>query len=382
MKKIATLIVLGVVALCGAPPSFAAVVKIGFPTCLSGPGAGYGKNTSEAVQMAVDEVNKSGILKGDTLEAIITDGKCAPREASLAAEKLVTENNVTVLLGAVSSSASLAVKAVAERESVPMLEGVAGTDALTQKGNKFVFRVVPNIAMYTEFATDYFCNVLKPKRVAYVFQDDDFGSETVKLSRAGLEACGAKTVGWFPGTPAETNFQTVITELKPQKPDVTFIIRWPPSAIAFLRQADEAGFHSTWFNIGSLSGPDFTAAAGKFAEGFMGVNVFEPSSKRPEAKRFVEDFTKRFGHEPDWFAAGYYTCVKVVADAVRRGGSTRAGITKALAATKDLPSILGPISFDETGQAPSFFTLFKYTGGKRVVLRESVRVGPRFKAVE
>lgn len=381
MRKLTMLSVIVAACLC-APPSFAAVVKIGFPTCLSGPGAAYGKSTSEAVQMAIDEANKDGNLNGNTLEAIITDGKCMPREAALAAEKLVTEDNVTVLLGAVSSSASLAVKAVAVRAHVPMLEGVAGTDALTQKGNKYVFRVVPNIAMYTEFATDYLCKVLKPKRVAYVFQDDDFGSETVNLSRAKLEACGAKTVGWFPGTPSETNFQTAITELKPHKPDVTFVIRWPPSAIAFLRQADEAGFHSTWFNIGSLSGPDFTKAAGKFAEGFMGVNVFEPSSKRPEAKRFVADFTKRYGHEPDWFAAGYYTCVKVIADAVRRGGPTRAEITAALPTTKNLPSILGPISFDDTGQAPSFFTLFKYTHGRRVILRESVRVGPRFEKVD
>lgn len=380
--KFLTAFLVAAAATLVASSAFAETVKIGFPTCLSGPGAAYGKNTSDGVNMAVDEINSAGGINGNTLKMIITDGKCAPRESALAAEKLVIEDNVNILLGAVSSSASLAVKDVAVRESVPMLEGVAGTDALTQKGNKYIFRVVPNIAMYTEFGTDYLCKVMKVKRVAFVFQNDDFGRETVDLSKPRLEACGATVVGSFPGTPEETNFQTVITDLKAQHPDVTYLIRWPPSAIAFLRQATEAGFHSTWFNIGSLSGPDFTAMAGKFAEGFMGVNVFEPSSDRPAAKRFVEDFRKRFHKEPDWFAAGYYTTVKVAADAIRRGGTTRAGIAKALAETKDLPSILGPISFDETGQAPSLFTLFQYHDGKRQVLRESIRVGQRYTDVK
>src|SRR6185437_9236545 len=150
MKLLTAFLVAAAAALV-ASSAFAETVKIGFPTCLSGPGVAYGKNTSDGVNMAVDEINSAGGINGNTLKMIITDGKCAPREAALAAEKLVIEDNVNILLGAVSSSASLAVKDVAVREGVPMLEGGAGTDALTQKGNKYIFRVVPNIAMYTEF---------------------------------------------------------------------------------------------------------------------------------------------------------------------------------------------------------------------------------------
>ena len=265
--------------------------------------------------------------------------------------------------------------AVAEREGVPMLEGVAGSDALTQKGDVYIYRVVPNMHMYTKFGSDYLCNVVKPKRVAYVFQNTDFGRETVDLSKAALEKCGAKTVGWFPGAPDETNFQTAITELKASDPEVTFLIHWPPPAIAFLRQAKEAGLKSLWFNIGSLSGPDFTDKAGAFAEGFTGLNPFEATSQRPEAKRFAEDYRKRYGDDPDWFAAGYYTCVYVIADAVRRGGPSRADITKALKETRGLNTVLGPISFDSTGQASSSFTLFTFHNGRREIKSEGTQVG-------
>ncbi len=354
------------------------VVKIGFPTCLSGPGAAYGETTSNAVNMAIDEINAAGGVKGAKFEAVIVDGKCVPREAALAAERLVINDKVNVLLGGVASSASLAVKAVAEREKVAMVEGVAGSNALTQKGNKYVFRVVPNMAMYIEFAADYLCKTRKPKRVAYVFQNTDFGKETVELSKAKLEACGVKTVGWFPSRPDEANFQTAQTSLKASKPDVTFLIHWPPAAISFLRQAKESGFKSTWFNIGSLAAPAFTAKAGTIAEGFTGVNVFEPTSAQPLAQKFSASFKKRYGTLPDWFGAGYYTGVKVIADAVRRGGTTREGIARALAETKGFKSMLGDVAFDDTGQAPSFFTLFKYVGGKRIVVIESRRVGQRF----
>ncbi|MGH7226519.1 MAG: ABC transporter substrate-binding protein, partial [Gemmataceae bacterium] len=322
--------------------------------------------------------NEAGGINGNTLKMIITDGKCEPREAALAAERLVTEDNVNVLLGGVASSATLAVKAVAVRNKVPMVAGVAGADVLTQKGNKYIFRVVPDISMYTEFGVNYLCNVMKVKRVAFVFQNMALGRETVDLSKPRLEACGATIVGSFPGSAQETNFQTTITDLKAERPDVTFLIRWPSSAIAFLRQAAEAGFHSTWFNIGSLSGPDFTAQAGKFAEGLIGVNVFEPSTNRPLAKRFAEAFVKRYHHQPDWFAAGFYTAVKVIANAIRRGGTTRAGIAEALAKTKNLPTILGPITFDDKGQASSLFTLFQYRNGQRKILRENVLVGQRY----
>lgn len=346
-------------------------LKIGFPTCLSGVGAAYGESTSKAVRMAADEINAKGGVKGAKVEVILADGKCDPREAALAAEKLAINDGVHALLGGVASSPSLAVKAVAEREHIPMVEGVAGANGLTQKGNKYAFRVVPNMLMYTEFSVDYLCNVAKPKRVGYVFQNTDFGKEVVELSRKALERCGAKTVGWFPGRPDETNFATAITALKAEQPDIVFLIHWPPPAISFLRQAREFGLKSTWFNVGSLSGPDFTQKAGELAEGFTGVNVFEPGSTRPLAKRFTEDFRKRYGHAPDWFAAGNYVAVQIIADAAARGGISREGIAKALAQTKGFDSLLGEISFDETGQAPSWFTLFRYSGGVRHVIRES-----------
>jgi branched-chain amino acid transport system substrate-binding protein len=346
-------------------------LKIGFPTCLSGVGAAYGDSTSKAVRMAADEINAKGGVKGAKVEVILADGKCDPREAALAAEKLAINDNVHALLGGVASSPSLAVKAVADREHVPMVEGIAGANGLTQKGDKYVYRVVPNMLMYTDFSVDYLCNVAKPKRVGYVFQNTDFGKEVVELSRKRLEACGAKTVGWFPGRPDETNFATAITAMKAQQPDIVFLIHWPPPAISFLRQAREFGLKSTWFNVGSLSGPDFTQKAGDLAEGFTGVNVFEPGSTRPLAKRFTEDFQKRYGHAPDWFAAGNYVSVQLIADAAARGGISREGIAKALAETKGFPSLLGDISFDETGQAPSWFTLFRYSGGKRQVVKEA-----------
>lgn len=377
MKAIIGSVFVASIAAFSAPAS-ADVVKIGFPTCLSGPGATYGKYTSNAVNMAVDELNKKGGVNGHTFEMVITDGKCSPREAALAAEKLAINDNVQALLGGVASSASLAVKAVADREKVPMLEGVAGANGLTQKGDVYVYRVVPNMNMYTDFGADYLCKTIKPKRVAYVFQNTDFGRETADLSKVALEKCGAETVGYFPGAPDENNFQTIVTELKSKNPDVVFVVHWPPPAIAFLRQAKEAGLKSLWFNIGSLSGPDFTDKAGAFAEGFTGINPFEAGSQRPEAKRFTEEFKKRFGTDPDWFAAGYYTCVMVIADAVRRGGPTRVGITKALRETKDLDTVLGKVSFDETGQAPSSFTLFQFVHGKRVIKREATMVGSSF----
>ncbi len=350
------------------------VLKIGFPTCLSGPGAVYGESTSNAVRMAADEINAAGGVKGARVEVVLADGKCDPREAALAAEKLVINDRVHALLGGIASSPSLAVKAVAEREKVPMVEGVAGTNALTVKGARYVFRVVPNMAMYTAFSTDFLCTRLKPKRVAYVFQQTDFGTETSELSKAKLEACGARTVGWFPGRPDETNFATAITSLKAQQPDLTFLIHWPPAAIAFLRQAREFGLKSTWFNVGSLSGPDFTQKAGDLAEGFMGVNVFEPGSTRPLAQRFTEEYRRRYGKVPDWFAAGNYVAVKLIADAAARGGVSRDGIARALGETKGFKSLLGEISFDPTGQAPSVFTLFRYSGGRRIVVTESERM--------
>lgn len=360
---------IGLVA--AAPAGAQQVLKIGFPTCLSGPGAAYGESTSKAVRMAADEVNAAGGVKGSKIEIVLADGKCDPREAALAAEKLVINDNVQALLGGVASSASLAVKAVAQRERLPMVEGVAGTNALTQTGNKYIYRLVPNMSMYTDYSVDYLCNVAKPKRVAYVFQNTDFGKEVVELSKQRLEACGAKTVGWFSNRPDETNFSTAITSLKAEQPDLVFLIHWPPPAIAFLRQAREFGLKSTWFNVGSLSGPDFTDKAGDLAEGFMGVNVFEPGSTRPLAQRFTDEFKRRYGHAPDWFAAGNYVAVRLIADAAARGGVSREGIAKGLVDTKGYQSLLGDISFDETGQAPSWFTLFRYTGGKRVVMNES-----------
>ena len=343
-------------------------VKIGIPAPLSLGSAEYGEFMKQGATIAADEINAQGGVNGRKLELVFEDSQGQPAEATKTAERLLIRDQVSVITDAFNSSATLAVAQVAKRENAPMVVGLSTADAITASGNPNVFRVCAPNTQLSELLSEYLLQHNKPATVAYVYEKTDFGTNLANVVRQRLESGGVKTVAYEGINQHDTDFLSLISKLKTLKPEMVFFAVIADSALPFLRQAQQADFKARWANAVSLSNPKFLQDAGNLADGFIGITHFEATTAQGAAKTFVDDFKSKYGQTPTHYSAVYYDTIRVIADAMRRGGVDRQSILNALKTT-DFQGITGQIRFNNAGQASIGTVVFKWSNNTKEVLQ-------------
>jgi len=137
-------------AACAAPggaPKAARPIKVGVVDTYSGPAAVFGEDALNGFKLALDEINKAGVL-GTTIEFTTRDEKFKADVGLSMAKELVLQENVDILVGVISSATALAVSEYAKEQKVPFIVWIAKSEKITgEKGHRYVFRVGENTAM-------------------------------------------------------------------------------------------------------------------------------------------------------------------------------------------------------------------------------------------
>ena len=119
----------------GAVPAASDTIKIGLNYELSGAVATYGQDSVKGVQMAVDEINAAGGIKGKKIQLVQYDTKSDPAQATTLATKLMTQDKVVTVIGPATSGSFMATIPVANKNQVPVVSGSATADAATVDAN-------------------------------------------------------------------------------------------------------------------------------------------------------------------------------------------------------------------------------------------------------
>ncbi|HEX9076411.1 MAG TPA: ABC transporter substrate-binding protein, partial [Anaerolineae bacterium] len=127
-----------------APAKTARNIKVGIVDTYSGPPAAFGNDALNGFKLAVNEINKDGVL-GGKIEFTQRDDKYAPDVALSMAKELVLQEKVDVLVGTVNSAAALAVSAFAKEQKVPFIVWIAKSEKITgANGHRYVFSTADN----------------------------------------------------------------------------------------------------------------------------------------------------------------------------------------------------------------------------------------------
>ncbi|MCM3876942.1 MAG: ABC transporter substrate-binding protein, partial [Thermoanaerobaculia bacterium] len=167
---------------------------VGVPLPLTGEHAKFGEMKKQAYQMAADEINAKGGAKGTKLVFDIQDSGGKPDTAMAIVEKFVTINKYPMVVGEYTSQCSFAVAGVAEKYKVPYLVDTGATDKITQQGWKYVFRLNSPAGLYAKAVFSFFEEVAKPKSVAILYENTDFGTSTSKSMKDYAESKGMQVV--------------------------------------------------------------------------------------------------------------------------------------------------------------------------------------------
>ncbi|MCX7780325.1 MAG: ABC transporter substrate-binding protein [Negativicutes bacterium] len=357
----------------GNQPAKKDPIKFGVIGPYTGPNAKPGMSMKQGVQLAVEEINKAGGVKGRMLEPLFEDDASVPAQSVSATEKLVTKDEVAFLIGTFNSATTLADMKVIEREKTPMLVPIAVAIEITESGNKWVFRNAATNPMQAEQLMNYIYSQTKQRKFAIVHENTDYGKGLMNAVKAYVAAKGGEAIAESYSI-GDTDFYAQLTKIKNYQPDGIIICGNLSEGSQITRQVKELGIKAQLYGFGGLSSFDFNKLAAGTNEGLIATSYFESTSPNPLAQNFVKAYKEKFNVEPDMFAAAIYEAVYIAKESMEKMGEQkdmaafRAALRDALAKTKDMPGVQGPTTFDAKGQAVKQVMIVQWHNGQKKIL--------------
>lgn len=332
-----------------AAESLSGEIPIGAVWSLTGGAAVYGLSQKNATELAVDEINKSGILGGAKLKLITEDDRSTKEGAIAAFEKLIKKDKVVAILGPTLSNSAKAANPIAQEAKVIVL-GCSNTASGIVEIGDFIFRdslpeivVQPNTIKLT-------LDKLGFKKVAVMYGDDDvFTKSGYDVFKKSLEDNKIEILTTETFKKNDTDFSAQLTKIRGLNPDQIIVSALAEEAAGIMSQGRQLGIPESVHFIGGngFNSPKLAQLAGPAAEGAISGAAWFIDNDTPGNKAFVEAHKKKYGSNPDQFAAQAYTGAFILANAIKNAGSkdTKA-IRDAMAKIKDLDTVLGKFSFD------------------------------------
>lgn len=324
-------------------------ITVGFVGPLTGDAASYGEPISNAVRIAVDEINRSGGVNGKMVSVIYEDGKCTGKDAVNAAQKLVNVDNVSMIIGGVCSGETLAMLPVTEGSGVVVLSPSSSSPDLTGAGTYF-FRNNPSDESGGAFIADLILQ--DHKRVAVISENTDYAQALRKVFVNHIERNGGTIVADESFVPETGDFRSIITKIKAGNPDAVFVN--PQVEIAggtIIRQIRELGIESQLYGSNILSGAKAVEIAGEHGEGLLLFDSPGLSPDNPKAAAFLEQYLRRYGDlSIEFYLGAAYDAMYLFADAVAKTGSMESAAVRGhLDGVRGFSGVIGTYSFDDNG---------------------------------
>jgi branched-chain amino acid transport system substrate-binding protein len=334
------------------PAPVDAMVPIGLAVSLTGNFAPYGIIQKNGLTLAINELNNSSSLPGIKLVPFFMDDKSSPDTCRKIFRDMIFNKKVLAIIGPTSSNSAFVADTAAQHNKVVVM-GISNTvPGITEMGD-YIFRnslpessVIPNTVQVTHSKLGY-------SKVAIVYGDDDpYTLGAYDAFKSSFESTpGVSIVATEIVHKGEAVFTEALTRIKASGPDVIVLAALVTEASRLMVQARQMGIPGSVRFIGgnSFNTSKLWQQAGDAAEGAICGTAWISSGDTPGNAAFLANYASLYGAYPDQFAAQAYTSIYIIADALKRADQLNSeSLRNALANTKNLQTILGTFSFDNT----------------------------------
>lgn len=359
------------------------MITVGAALSLSGRFSLQGTQARDGLLLWVEDVNAAGGLRlgprarPRRLELTILDDRGLSAEAAALTEHLILDERVDLLFGPYSSVLALATAPVAERHARLLWNHGGSSDALTERGYRYVVSILAP-------ASRYFVPLLEmvratrpdARRLALVhgaagtFPRAVIGGAEAQAGRLGFEVVLRAP---YPAEPAA--MEALAAAVAATRPDLVLGAGTTEADLGFARAWVTQGLHEPLVGLVAAPMQAFRRALGADADGFLGPSQWEPDAALhpdvgPTSAEFVARFRRRFGIEPDYPAAQAYAAGLIAARCAELAGSLDDAAPAAIARRLSLTTFYGAFRLDEAGggQVGHQVVVVQWQGGvKRVV---------------
>jgi branched-chain amino acid transport system substrate-binding protein len=348
-------------------------IKMGAVVSLTGAGSNVGKHMKQASEMAVAEINAQGGVfvqkygKKLPISLIVADDETKGDSAVKAVTKLISEDNVDILVGGYSSGVTTATQGVVAEKMVPYIVTGASSPDITRRtdvNTSYFFHYCPTTAMYGQYTVLFTDQVIRPAinarfnfsadrplRLALLYQDSAYGKGVLNgaINAISTNNLNIEIVSNQSFKLGETDFRTPLTAIKAAKPDVIYPAAFPAEQIPIVTQARrDLGMNTIILAVETNDNPDYYKGIGRFGEYTILESRFSPYTVPPvdvaaaDAK-FKADYIAKYGGFPDMMGVSTYEGVYVAAKAIENAGTLDKAAVRDAIAGISMPQIVEAI---------------------------------------
>jgi branched-chain amino acid transport system substrate-binding protein len=328
-------------------------ITIGEYASLTGKEAAFGQSSHKGTLLAVEEINAGGGVLGRKIALVTEDDQSTPGQASTAVRKLIARDKAVAILGEVASSRSLEGAPVCQASRVPMISPSSTNPKVTAIGS-YIFRICFTDPFQGKVLAKFAHDTLRARRVGVLTSvSSAYSVGLAKYFTASFTASGGEIPAEEKYSEGDKDFHAQLTSIKASKIEALFVPGYYTEAALICKQAHELGLNVPIFGGDGWEAPELIEIGGADVEGCYYSTHYSPKASIPAVQAFVKKFQARFGGEtPDAMAALGYDSAMILADAIKRAGSTKgADIRAALAATKNFSGITGRTTIDRQRNA-------------------------------
>lgn len=372
MKRTTQLLTFFAVMLLTSLAFAAEPLKIGALFSVTGPPSFLGEPERNTAQMVVDEINKSGGIKGRKLELITYDTAGDATKAVQLANKLIKDDAVVAIIGPSTTGETMAVIPVVEKEKVPLISCAAGSK-ITDPVKPWVFKTAQNDGLAV---AKIFENLQKNKvsKVAILTVSDGFGAsgrEQLKnlASNYGISLVVDDTYG-----PKDTDMTAQLTKIRGSEAQAIICWGTNPGPAVIAKNVKQLGIKLPLYMSHGVSSKKFIELAGDAAEGIIlpsGKVIVADQLPASDPQKgslvgYVQSYQKLYGVEGDHFGGHAWDAVNLLKRAIEAGATTREAIREQLEKSSNVAGIGGVFNFssqNHAGLTKDAFVLVRVKGG-------------------
>ncbi len=356
-------------AAAAGAPAIRDRILLGHVASMSGSEATFGDSTDKGIRLALEAANARGGVKGRQIDLKSYDDQGKPEEAAIAATRLIVNDKVTVLLGEVMTSPSLAMAPIADANRTPMVSSSATGPRVTRDQGKlrpYVFRVCFIDSFQGMVMARFARENLKVSRVAIlrdVGTDYSVGLADFFLSK--FKELGGTVVDDQSYKAGDQDFKAQLTAIKGRNPEAVYVPGFYTDVALVIRQARELGMRMPFLGGDGWDSAKLFEIGGRALDGCYFSNHYHADDPSPRVQEFVKRYRDKLGQVPDGLAALGYDAAQVALDAMARAKDlTGPSIKEALEQTKGFPGVTGVITIDADHDAVKPAVVLRIDGGK------------------
>ncbi|NBC39175.1 ABC transporter substrate-binding protein [Corallococcus exiguus] len=349
----------------GPPP--AGSILIGEVGSLTGSEATFGISARNGIDLALQEANAAGGVRGQKLVVRVYDSQGRPEEGAQAATRLIAQDKVVALLGEAASSVSMAMADKAQAGKVPMITPTSTSPEVTKRGD-YIFRVCFIDPFQGLVMAKFARENLKLSKVAVLTDNKSaFSVGLAEVFNQKFKEFGGTIVGNESYSKGDTDFRAQLTSIKNLKPEAVFVPGYYTDVGIIARQAREVGLRVPLLGGDGWDSDKLYELGGSALEGSYFSNHYSPDNPDPVVQNFLKTYKAAYGSVPDSVAVLAYDAARLLVDAMKRAPDTSGpALRDAIASTKDFPGVAGTINLDANRDAVKQAVVMKVEGGKAV----------------